>query len=268
MVNLAHTKPKKPVRLLSETEFLRIFAIVLVLMLLTACGNMAERLESVGKEPPLSKVENPQVQPDYEPLTWPVPSPIPPTAQTANSLWQPGARTFFRDLRATQVGDIIRVTVSINDQATLNNESEQIRQTAEDAGAPALFGYEDEIVGKLLSNGADISDLLDIETDRRTFGNGSIARDEVVTTTVAAVVTQRLPNGNLVIQGTQEVRVNFEVRQVSISGVIRPQDIAPDNTIQSSMIAEARINYGGKGMLSELQQPRWGYQVIDAISPF
>lgn len=235
---------------------------------LSACSGIVDRLNEVGKEPEITQVQNPQTAPEYKPLTWPLPRAVERVPQTANSLWQPESRTFFRDLRANQVGDIIRVTVDISDSASLSNESEATRDTTEDAAAPQIFGFEQTLAAKLLPDGANLADLLTLSANRSVAGQGSIDRDESIRTEIAAVVTQKLPNGNLVISGSQEIRVNYELRRINISGVIRPQDIAADNSVTSSQVAEARISYGGKGAISDVQQPRYGYQVIDALSPF
>ena len=242
--------------------------IILSAVQLTACSGMVDRLNNVGKDPEISRSQNPQTAADYEPMTWPLPRAAETVPQTSNSLWQPESRTFFRDLRASQVGDIIKVTVSISDRASLSNESETTRTTTEDAAAPQIFGFEGYLAGKVLPGAANLSDLLTVSGNRSVAGEGSIDRDETIQTEIAAVVTQKLPNGNLVISGSQEVRVNQEVRRINITGVIRPQDIAADNSVTSSQVAEARISYGGKGIISDAQKPRYGYEIIDAIAPF
>ena len=99
-------------------------------------------------------------------------------------------------------------------------------------------------------------------------GTGEMKRDETVTLKLAGVITQVLPNGNLVVAARQEVRVNAELRELAVSGVIRPQDIASDNTVRHDRMAEARIAYGGRGQLTDLQTPRWGQQVLDIVLPF
>lgn len=232
---------------------------------LTACAGTVERLSSVGSRPPLTSVTNPQSRPDYQPLSWPLPDPEAQTARTANSLWQPGSRAFFRDQRASRVGDILRVNVAIADQAKLDNKTDRQRDTGEKAAAPQVFDLENELFDL---TGAHPASLLDISSATQTSSNGKIDRKETINTQVAALITQVLPNGNLVIEGTQEILVNYEIREVSVSGVIRPQDINSDNTIDSSQVAQARIVYSGRGQVSDIQQPRWGQQVIDVLSPF
>ncbi len=234
---------------------------------LSGCSSTLDRLEQVGDEPQHTQIENPQAQPGYKPMTWPLPKAAEPQDRHANSLWEPGARAFFRDQRATRVGDILRVKVSINDSAELENESERTRNTREGLAAPNVFGLEKYLVSNPLA-AANPENLLEIGGNSSANGSGTVEREEKIDTQVAAMVTQVLPNGNLVIQGRQEVRVNFEMRELTVAGVIRKEDIDMDNTIDSSQIAEARISYGGRGQISDVQQPRWGTQVIDVLSPF
>lgn len=231
---------------------------------LSACASTIDKLENIGQPPEMSTVENPHVKPQYQPLSWPMPEPEPPSREYANSLWRPGARSFFRDQRAGRVGDILRVKVEISDKAEVDNETKRDRDATEEVTAPNLFG---SLRGKILPGGRD-EPLFGLNGNTQTSGKGEIKREEKINTQVAAIVTQVLPNGNLVIDGSQEIRVNFEVRQLIVRGVVRPEDIGSDNTIDSSQIAEARISYGGRGQITDIQQPRWGHQVIETISPF
>jgi len=237
--------------------------------LLSGCSNMLGKLDNIGQPPPMTKVVDPQEKADYKPLNWPMPETPPPPKQYANSLWQPGSRAFFRDGRAARVGDILKVTVKINDKLQFNNQTEGKRTTVDTANAPALLGLGNRIVHFLpgVQKGTP-SDLLSVNGNLDTKGTGTISRQDVITTQIAVLVTQLLPDGNMVIEGKQEVTMNYDVREVSVKGVIRPQDITPENTIDSSQIAEARITYTGHGQLNDMQEPRWGGQIINAVSPF
>ncbi len=238
-----------------------------LLFLLAACTPTIEKLEQVGSPPPLSSATNPQEVPGYKPTSWPMPEPEPEHPRYANSLWQPGARAFFRDQRASRVGDILRVNIELDEKAELDNQTNRSRASQESVAAPKVFGLEGKL--KYLTPGMpDRDSLFDITGDSTADGTGKIKRKEKIETQVAAVITQVLPNGNYVIDGNQEIRVNFEVREVSIKGIVRPEDIDSSNTIDSTQIAQARIVYGGRGQITDVQQPRWGNQVIDILSPF
>jgi flagellar L-ring protein precursor FlgH len=236
--------------------------------MLGGCSGTLEKLDHIGKPPPMEQVSNPTEKPEYKPLSWPMPETPPPQKQYANSLWQPGARAFFRDGRAARVGDILKVSIKINDKLQFNNQTEGKRTSVDQANAPSVLGLGSKIVHFLPGSTADPAGLLSVNGNLDTKGTGTISRQDVITTQIAVMVMQMLPNGNMVINGKQEVTMNKDVREVSVKGVVRPQDIKSDNTIDSAQIAEARIVYTGRGQLNDMQEPRWGGQIIDAISPF
>ena len=248
------------------------FAALALLAGLAGCGNTMERLGRVGAEPRLSPITIPQAQIAYSPapagVAGAVMTPaLAPDARQANSLWQPGARAFFKDQRAARVGDILTVEINIDDSAQLANATSRNRTTGENLGIPNVLGFETKFA-KVLPNAVDPSNLFTANSKSNSTGTGQVKREEAINMTVAAVVTQVLPNGNLVISGHQEVAVNFEKRELYIGGIVRPEDITNRNTIKHSQIAEARVAYGGQGTLSDVQQPRLGQQVIDIVSPF
>jgi flagellar L-ring protein FlgH len=223
-----------------------------------------DRLSQIGEEPKLSAIENPTTQPGYKPVQMPMPKPE-TVSYNPNSLWRNGSRSFFKDQRAHQIGDLLTVTVNITDQANFANETQRSRSATEDSGITAflgssLFGQRAQSVlpGRFLT----------ADSTSGTDGKGSIVRQETLQTNVAAIVTQVLPNGNLVVEGKQEIRVNYEKRELIVAGIVRPEDIQSDNTIDSSKIAQARIAYGGHGEISDIQQPRYGSQVMDVLLPF
>jgi flagellar L-ring protein precursor FlgH len=233
---------------------------------LSGCQSLIDKLDRTGNPPPLTKIENPQIAPEYKPLSWPLPDPETSSVRTANSLWQPGARAFFRDQRASRVGDILRVNIDINDTAKIDSKTDNTRSSSDDVAPPVAMGYE-KYLGKV-TPWATGNPMVALDSARNISSTGKVDRKDSVTTQVAALVTQVLPNGNLVIKGSQEILVNFEVREVSVAGVIRPQDINSDNTIELTQIAEARIVYSGRGQISDMQQARWGSQLVEALFPF
>src|ERR1700754_321881 len=245
---------------------LRYFTTASMLALAAATGGSSslERLSAIGERPALSAIENPTAQPGYKPVQMPMPTPQ-AASYSPNSLWRNGSRAFFKDQRARQVGDLLTVTVNITDKATFDNETKRSRTNKEDSGISDFAG------AKLLTgNAAKVmpGTILSADSTAQSEGKGSVNRQEALQTSVAAVVTQILPNGNLVVEGRQEIRVNFEVRELIVAGIVRPEDIQSDNTIDSTKIAQARIAYGGRGQLTDVQQPRYGSQVMDILLPF
>ena len=239
-------------------------------LLALACGglgacNSIDRLSQIGAQPVLSAIEDPTAQPGYKPVRMPMPD-VQAVSYAPNSLWRTGSRAFFKDQRAARIGDLVTVKVNVTDKANLNNETKRSRANSEGVGLPNAFGLEKSAV--VAAAGIAPDKLLTLSSNASSDGAGSVQRAETVTTNIAAVVTQVLPNGNLVVEGKQEIRVNFEVRELIVAGVVRPEDIESDNTIDSAKIAQARIAYGGRGQITDVQQPRYGQQVIDVLLPF
>jgi flagellar L-ring protein FlgH len=243
---------------------------------LTACSTV-DRLSMVGKTPRLSDIEANDVPQRESSLAYQdIPQGATMTADGRvimpaasgqpqdTSLYRASSKAFFRDQRAARTGDILTVKINIADKAQVDNTTTRTRTNSENAQAPALFGLESVLADSVVKP----SNLANLGSQSRSTGNGQIQRADTVNLTVAALVTGVLPNGNLLIKGRQEVRVNFEVRELIIAGIVRPEDITRDNTIMHSQIAEARIAYGGRGQLSDVQQARYGQQILDAVMPF
>jgi flagellar L-ring protein precursor FlgH len=222
-----------------------------------------DRLSLIGEQPPLSTIENPTAQPGYKPVQMPMPA-AQPASYNPNSLWRNGSRAFFKDQRAHQVGDILTIKVKITDKAEIENATKRKRVNKEDSGVDNFFGKQ-----KLpIMNSALPTRIFTADSTGSSEGEGSVNRSEQLQTNVAGVITQVLPNGNMVVEGKQEVRVNFEIRELIVAGIVRPEDIESDNTIESTKIAQARIAYGGRGQITDVQQPRYGQQVLDVLLPF
>jgi flagellar L-ring protein precursor FlgH len=238
-------------------------ASLVILSAASGCSSI-DRLSQIGEQPKLNAIENPTAQPGYKPVQMPMPKPE-TVSYNANSLWRNGSRAFFKDQRAARIGDILTVTVNITDKANIANETQRSRTAKEDSGISDFAGKQ-----LLTGSAAKVlgSRMLTADSTASSDGKGSVNRQEALQTNVAAVVTQILPNGNLVVEGKQEIRVNFEIRELVVAGIVRPEDIQSDNTIDSSKIAQARIAYGGRGQLMDVQQPRYGQQVMDVLLPF
>src|SRR6185312_8495491 len=228
----------------------------------SGCSSI-DRLSQIGEKPKLTEIENPTTQPGYKPVQMPMPKPE-QASYNANSLWRNGSRAFFRDQRAARVGDLLTVTVNITDKANLQNETQRSRTSKENSNITDFLGAKTITQPNKILPG----NLLATDSTSQADGKGSVNRQESLTTNVAAVVTQVLANGNLVVEGKQEIRVNYEIRELIVAGVVRPEDIQSDNTIDSSKIAQARIAYGGRGQITDVQQPRYGQQVMDVLLPF
>jgi flagellar L-ring protein precursor FlgH len=227
--------------------------------LLVAGCSTYDRLSDLGTGgPKLAGMTNaaPQVS---------VPMPQPPAEPRGrSSLWQPGARSFFHDPRASRVGDIITVNVAVADAAKISNATSRSRTNSDDASLNNLFGLENVMPSVGLVPGT----LMKMGSDTSNVGTGSVNRSETINMTLAALVTQVLPNGNMVISGHQQMKVNGEMRDLTVQGIVRTEDITSSNMIDLTQIAEARISYGGRGTVSDVQQPRLGSQLLDIVMPW
>jgi flagellar L-ring protein precursor FlgH len=188
-------------------------------------------------------------------------------AASANSLWRVGARTFFGDQRARRVGDIVTVSIDIDDRAQTQNSTTRSRSNDSSGGVTHFFGLENSL-GRAFPGGFDPANMVGLEGQSNAAGAGAVSRSEKVSLTIAAVVTDVMANGNLVIQGRQEVRTNREVRELTVAGIVRPEDISSANTIRHTQIAEARISYGGRGDISRMQATPAAQALAERFSPF
>lgn len=228
---------------------------------LTACASVREtvngpQLSAMGYPAALVPQTQPVVIPQYD---------APPAS--ANSLWRAGARAFFNDQRARRVGDILTVRIDIDDRAQTSNTTARSRNNEYQAGVGNVFGLESSL-GKILPGEYNPQNALSAGGNSSFSGTGSVNRAEKISLTVAAVVTGVLPNGNLVVQGSQEVRTNREVRELTVSGIVRPEDISSANTVRHTQMAEARISYGGRGDVTRMQSAPVTQSLMEKYSPF
>lgn len=183
------------------------------------------------------------------------------------SLWTGERGSLLGDRRAMLRGDIVTVVIEIDDSAEISNSSDRSRSASQQAGIPQLFGLPQRVDTRL-PVGASSAQLVDLNSQSNASGNGTVRRNEQLTLRVAVTVTDVLPNGVLQIVGQQEVRVNYELRELVVTGYVRPEDITRQNEITYDKIASARISYGGRGQITDMQQPRYGQQVLESVLPF
>ena len=227
---------------------------------LAACG----RLDNVGKAPPFTPVERGN---EYFAMSG---APFDATdggVTGGASLWSGSSASLLGDRRAGQRGDILTVVIEINDSAQISNSTARNRAGSESLSIPSLFGLPQRL-GGLLPEGESYDPAVDTSSQSTFKGDGSVQRREKLTLRIAATVVETLPNGVLRIEGTQEVRVNGELRELVVTGFIRPEDISRQNEVTYDKIAGARIAYGGRGLISEAQRPRYGQEAVDALVPF
>ena len=236
---------------------------LVALCLLTACGT-----SPVGRTPEFT---TPQASPEHRAMVAYAAPPILPQEQAAPaagaSLWTGVRGSLLGDRRAMQRGDILTVVIEIDDSASISNSTSRSRSGSEELSIPDLFGLPQRVDPRL-PEGAGLGSAVGLSSSSSSDGDGSVRRNEQLTLRIAATVVGVMPNGVLSIAGSQEVRVNFELRELFVTGFVRPEDITRQNEITYDKIASARISYGGRGQITDMQQPRYGQQIVDAALPF
>jgi flagellar L-ring protein FlgH len=232
------------------------------LVFVTACG----RADHLGKPPSFSPSEE---TPEHVAMLWPG-LPLQTRSDRAvdrSSLWSGARQSLLGDRRAVSKGDILTVVVEIDEKAEISNNTQRSRNGSESMGIENFFGFPQRANARLPA-GASLSDAISIDSKSQADGKGSVKRKEKLTLRIAATIVEIMPNGVLSIAGSQELRVNFEMRELFVSGFVRPEDISRQNEITYDKIASARVSYGGRGQISDVQQPRYGQQILDTILPF
>lgn len=239
---------------------------ILILGLAAVTVSACARLGEVGQTPDLSSPADGNEVFAMNVVPVPDVQDVPARAQGA-SLWTSGRASLLGDRRASLRGDILTVVIEIDDSAEFSNSSERERSGSEQVGIPNLLGLPQRL-DELLPEGATLSDAVDFDSTSRSSGEGAIRRNEQLTLRVAATITEVLQNGVLRLEGSQEVRVNNEVRELLVTGYVRPEDISRQNSIEYDRIAAARISYGGRGLMTDVQRPRYGQEIVDTVMPF
>jgi flagellar L-ring protein precursor FlgH len=247
---------------MSRLSFSRLAVLALSLPALTACAAakdavLGPKMSNMNYPIALMGVEQPVL----------LPREAAPVRPASNSLWRTGARAFFSDQRAGKVGDILTVLITIDDNASVTNNTTRERKTANSMGVPHFFGLESSL-GKILPKAFDPTNAVSTSADNQLTGTGQLQRQDKINLTIAAVVSKVLANGNLVIQGQQEVKTNNDLRLLTVTGIVRPEDISSSNTINHTQIAEARIAYGGRGDLMRTNTTPGGQALLETFSPF
>ncbi len=235
---------------------------MLVVLALTGCG----KLEQVGRAPEFSGLEG--TDQHYAMYSAALPEDVAAgTASDGSSLWTAGTDSLFGDRRAARRGDILTVVIEIDDSASISNSTSRSRTGQQKSGLPDFLGIPQRI-DENLPEGASMAEAYETKSSSTFKGQGSVSRTEKLTLRIAATVVEELPNGVLKVEGQQEVRVNFEMRELIVTGYVRPADISRQNEITYDKIAGARIAYGGQGQITDVQQPTYGQQVADIVMPF
>ncbi|MEM9015108.1 MAG: flagellar basal body L-ring protein FlgH [Pseudomonadota bacterium] len=244
-------------------------SLVIACGFLMCCG-CSTRLDHLHKPPSMTApgdIRNPLPRPTPERVGLATARAQSTAPLTSASLWSSGPESLFGDRRARAFGDIVTVVIEIDEEAEIRNRTNRNRSSSDDISVPALLGAG-ALAQRVLPSGAGLNPAIEASSNATSVGDGLIQREEKITLRIAATVNGVLPNGHLAIAGSQEVRVNYELRELQVAGIIRPEDISRSNIITYDKIADARISYGGRGQISDLQKARYGQQIIDIVSPF
>jgi flagellar L-ring protein precursor FlgH len=229
---------------------------------LAGCG----KLENVGRAPSFTGLEGSNQH--YAMYSANLPQDAAPaTPSDASSLWTGGTESLFGDRRAARRGDILTVVIEIDDSASISNSTDRSREGEQSSGIPKFLGIPQRL-DETLPDGASMAEAVETRSSSTFEGAGSVSRQEELTLRIAATVVEELPNGVLRIEGQQEVRVNYELRELIVTGYVRPIDISRQNEITYDKIAGARVSYGGRGQISDFQQPTYGQQISDIVLPY
>ena len=241
-------------------------AAVLLACLSAAVLGGCARVGHIGRAPELSPITGNSEQRAMS-IT-PLPDRLDPGLPVdAASLWSRERGSLLGDRRAQARGDILTVVIEIDESAQIENSTDRSRSSEEELGIPQLLGLPQR-ANRDLPDGASLDEAVSASSSSSARGDGSVQRSEELTLRVAATVVEVLRNGALRIEGRQEVRVNYEIRELIVTGYVRPEDISRQNRITYDKIAQARISYGGRGQISDVQQPRYGQQIADMLLPF
>ncbi|WP_138472261.1 flagellar basal body L-ring protein FlgH [Poseidonocella sp. HB161398] len=237
-----------------------------VLLVLALAASGCGRLDHLGKPPSFSDADT-----GREHLAMSVPGlpqrleKVQPVDQS--SLWSGARNSLLGDRRAGEPGDILTVVIEIDEKAEISNTTDRSRSASESLSMGSLFGLPENLQ-RVMPTGSSAKEPVAVDSSSSSSGDGSVKRNEKLTLRIAATITDSLPNGVLRIQGSQEVRVNFEIRELLVTGYVRPEDISRLNEIPYDKIASARISYGGRGQITDVQQPRYGQQITDILLPY
>lgn len=228
---------------------------------------LVETLSNVGEPPELSQIQDPSRVKDYKPVSMPMPTSFTPPPSQINSLWQNGSRAFFKDQRASRVGDVVTVDIKFEQKAKITAKFKAARTNTQTSAIPNMLGYE-KYYGKVLPKAVNPSQLGSLNSNSSIDSEGKQDLTDTLDIKIATTIIQVLPNGNMVLQGRREMRISGDVRTLELRGIIRREDITAGNRIKYSKIAEARISDVTKGEISDLNETPWGQQLLNKILPF